>query len=70
MDKLQQTFLMSCPIVAKEDYLVIHLLDGFFEEQFVLMTVRRQSSIGRYLIEPQTKKFLDTSGRMKRKPGT
>lgn len=36
MDKLQQTFLMSCPIVAKEDYLVIHLLDGFFEEQFVI----------------------------------
>jgi len=33
-DKLQQTFLMSQPKIATEDPLTIHLLDGYFEEQF------------------------------------
>lgn len=36
MDKLQQTFLMSEPKIATEDTLTIHLMDGYFEEQFML----------------------------------
>lgn len=34
MDKLQQTFLMSQPVLAAADTVTIHLMDGFFEEQF------------------------------------
>ena len=34
MDKLQQTFLMSQPVTATEELLTIHLMKGFFEEQF------------------------------------
>ncbi len=33
-ENLQQTFLMSQPKVATEDFLSIHLLDGYFTEQF------------------------------------
>lgn len=33
-DKLQQTFLMSKPVMAVDDILTIHLLDGYFLEQF------------------------------------
>lgn len=33
-DQLQQTFLMTPPVVAQEEILTVHLLDGFFEEQF------------------------------------
>ncbi|WP_167958465.1 1,3-beta-galactosyl-N-acetylhexosamine phosphorylase [Anaerosporobacter faecicola] len=36
MDQLQQTFLMSKMEIAKEHYLVIHLLKGYFTEQFIL----------------------------------
>lgn len=36
MDKLQQTFLMSQPVMATEELLTIHLMDGYFEEQFLL----------------------------------
>ena len=38
MDKLQQTFLMSRPVTAQEEVLTIHLLDGYFTEQFVVNT--------------------------------
>lgn len=34
LDKLQQTFLISEPVVAKETIVTIHLLDGYFTEQF------------------------------------
>lgn len=34
MDKLQQSFLMTAPKTASEEILTIHLLDGFFTEQF------------------------------------
>ena len=33
-DKLQQTFLMTHPMVAKEENLVIGLMEDFFAEQF------------------------------------
>ncbi|SFD10155.1 1,3-beta-galactosyl-N-acetylhexosamine phosphorylase [Butyrivibrio sp. YAB3001] len=33
-DKLQQTFLMTQPKVATEEYITFHLLDDFFEQQF------------------------------------
>lgn len=38
MDKLQQTFLMSRAVTAQEEVLTIHLLDGYFTEQFVVNT--------------------------------
>lgn len=34
MDKLQQTFLMTEPVVAEKETLEISLMDGFFAEQF------------------------------------
>ncbi len=36
MDKLQQTFLMSKPVMAQGSEVTIHLLDGYFTEQFVV----------------------------------
>ncbi len=33
-DKLQQTFLMTHPRTATEDYLTVHLLEDFFDQQF------------------------------------
>lgn len=33
-DKIQQTFLMSKPVMAEDDIVTIHLLDGYFLEQF------------------------------------
>ena len=36
MDKLQQSFLMTEPQIAAESALTIRLMDGFFEEQFVV----------------------------------
>jgi beta-D-galactosyl-(1->4)-L-rhamnose phosphorylase len=33
-NKLQQNYLMSNPVLAKSDRVVINLLDGFFREQF------------------------------------
>jgi beta-D-galactosyl-(1->4)-L-rhamnose phosphorylase len=36
MDKLQQTFLMTQPKIADDGFLTFHLLDDFFEEQFVI----------------------------------
>lgn len=36
MDKLQQTFLMTQPKIAEDSYLTFHLLDDFFEEQFMV----------------------------------
>jgi beta-D-galactosyl-(1->4)-L-rhamnose phosphorylase len=36
LDKLQQTFLMTQPKIADDGYLTFHLLDDFFEEQFVI----------------------------------
>ncbi|MCX7711529.1 MAG: 1,3-beta-galactosyl-N-acetylhexosamine phosphorylase [Clostridia bacterium] len=38
MDKLQQNYLMSFPVTALENTVTIHLLDGFFKEQFVINT--------------------------------
>ncbi len=37
MDKLQQTFLMTQPKMADDGFLTFHLLDDFFEEQFVII---------------------------------
>ena len=34
LDKLQQTFLMSKPVVAAGELISIHLMDAYFEEQF------------------------------------
>ena len=34
MDKLQQNFLMSFPVMAKEDTVEIDILKGYFKEQF------------------------------------
>ena len=36
LDKLQQTFLMTQPKIADDGYLTFHLLDDFFEGQFVI----------------------------------
>jgi beta-D-galactosyl-(1->4)-L-rhamnose phosphorylase len=36
MDKLQQTFLMTAPIVATQNTLTIDLMADFFEEQFLI----------------------------------
>ena len=36
MDKLQQNFLMSFPIIAKENSACVDLLHGYFREQFVI----------------------------------
>lgn len=36
MDKLQQNFLMSIPVVAESDTVVIPLMQGYFKEQFVV----------------------------------
>ena len=36
MDNLQQSFLMSRGVMAKDEILTIHLMDGYFEEQFVV----------------------------------
>ncbi|MDO5520841.1 MAG: 1,3-beta-galactosyl-N-acetylhexosamine phosphorylase [bacterium] len=33
-DKLQQTFLMSNPVMAQEEILAIHIMNGYFKEQF------------------------------------
>ena len=38
-DKLQQNFLMSFPIIAQEEKLIISPLEGYFKEQFILNTV-------------------------------
>ena len=35
MDKLQQTFLVTSPVVANSDTLIIDLMEGFFKEQFL-----------------------------------
>nr|WP_297708829.1 1,3-beta-galactosyl-N-acetylhexosamine phosphorylase [uncultured Butyrivibrio sp.] len=35
-DKLQQTFLMTAPKTAEDGYLTFHLLDDFFDQQFVV----------------------------------
>lgn len=37
-DKLQQTFLMTHPVMAEDENLSIHLMEGFFKEQFRLNT--------------------------------
>jgi beta-D-galactosyl-(1->4)-L-rhamnose phosphorylase len=34
LDKLQQSFLMTAPVTAVSETLSIHLMDGFFDEQF------------------------------------
>ena len=34
MDKIQQNYLMSEPVVAQNDTVTIDPLDGFFREQF------------------------------------
>ncbi|TAH65850.1 MAG: 1,3-beta-galactosyl-N-acetylhexosamine phosphorylase [Anaerolineaceae bacterium] len=34
MDKLQQTFLVTNPVVAVSEVLTIHLMEGYFDEQF------------------------------------
>lgn len=36
MDKLQQSFLMTSPVVASEEVLAIHLMEDFFDEQFAV----------------------------------
>ncbi len=36
MDCLQQSFLMSHAVMAEDEVLAIHLLDGYFEEQFAV----------------------------------
>jgi len=36
MDKLQQSFLMSKPVLATDSLLAVHLMDGYFEEQFMI----------------------------------
>lgn len=36
MDKLQQNYLMSFPVTAKESTVTIDLLKGYFKEQFVI----------------------------------
>lgn len=36
MDKLQQSFLMTAPATATDSVLTIHLLEGFFTEQFAV----------------------------------
>lgn len=38
-DKLQQNFLMSFPVIAKEEEVIIFPLEGYFKEQFILNTV-------------------------------
>ena len=35
-DKLQQNFLMSCPLVAQGRTVAVNLLNGYFREQFVV----------------------------------
>ena len=35
-DKLQQNFLMSVPVMAQDETVVIKILDGYFNEQFIL----------------------------------
>lgn len=36
MDKLQQNFLMSFPVLAKDNSVCVDLLHGYFREQFVI----------------------------------
>ena len=36
MDKLQQNFLMSFPVMAESDTVTINLLDGYFDQQFAV----------------------------------
>ncbi len=36
MSDLQQSFLMSHVVMARDEILTIHLMDGYFEEQFVI----------------------------------
>lgn len=36
MDKLQQSFLMTSPKVADDTFLTFHLLDDFFDQQFMV----------------------------------
>lgn len=36
MNRLQQSFLMTEPVMAHEEFLAIHLMDGFFHEQFLI----------------------------------
>jgi len=38
MDKLQQNFLMSQPVIAKDTVVQIPLLEGYFSEQFIINT--------------------------------
>jgi beta-D-galactosyl-(1->4)-L-rhamnose phosphorylase len=38
MDKLQQNYLMSQPVVAEGDVVTVDLLDGYFREQFKVNT--------------------------------
>lgn len=38
MDKLQQTFLMTGPKVAIQDYLTVFLMEDFFADQFMINT--------------------------------
>lgn len=36
MDKLQQTFLVTEPVTAKESFLAVHLMEDFYHDQFCI----------------------------------
>ena len=56
-DKLQQSFLMTNPVVAECDSVKIDLMKDFFNEQFRLTSLTNQRHIGSYSKELQMKKL-------------
>ena len=52
MDKLQQNFLMSFPVVAEDTTVIVDLLHGYFREQFVVDT--RDESIAWWQVFDRT----------------
>lgn len=56
-DKLQQSFLMTNPVVAESDSVKIDLMKDFFNDSSRLTSLTNQRHIGRYSTELQMKKL-------------
>ena len=56
MDKLQQNFLMSEPVMAESDTVVISPLKGYFTQRLSSISQRKHWNIGRFLTAPQVRR--------------
>ena len=56
MDKLQQNFLMSEPVMAESDTVVISPLKGYLLSSLSSISQRKHWNIGRFLTAPQVRR--------------